>query len=83
MFENTTYNPGPLLIRDRRLLYNMARKGHFEYPIHKRQLYVDEKHHPRRFEYKGNKFEIRYLDGCFYPFVFLEKAPEGARCDKN
>lgn len=78
MFENTTFNPGPSLVRDGRTLLAMAKQGKIFYPVHKGQKYVEYETNgvngrislPWRFDYHGKSYTIRYLDGCFYPFVF-------------
>ena len=28
----------------------------------------------RSFEFRGKKYESKYVDGCFYPFIFEEAA---------
>lgn len=33
------------------------------------------------FEYKGKRYTLRYLSGCFCPFVFDVKAAEKAKMD--
>lgn len=58
------------IVRDGRTLKAMS-KGRFLYPITRGEPYVDEENNPRAFDYKGNSYEIRYYDGCFYPFVVL------------
>jgi hypothetical protein len=59
------------LINDGRTLRAMSKAGHFKYPVDKGHKYVDEEKNPSNFEYRGQRYKIKYLDGCFYPFVFL------------
>jgi len=56
------------IITDGRTLKAMS-FGRFIYPVTKGQPYVDIANQPRVFDYKGNRYEIRYFDGCFFPFV--------------
>jgi hypothetical protein len=55
-------------VRDGRKLRAMS-KGRFQYPVTSGHPYVDEGEFPRRFEYKNEQYEIKYFDGCFFPFV--------------
>uniref|UniRef100_A0A6M3L8M1 Uncharacterized protein n=1 Tax=viral metagenome TaxID=1070528 RepID=A0A6M3L8M1_9ZZZZ len=56
------------IITDGRILRAMS-KGRFRYPVTKGHPYVDGENNPRRFDYKGCRYEIRYFSGCFFPFV--------------
>jgi hypothetical protein len=56
------------VVKDGRKLRAMS-NGRFKYPVDKGHPYVDEDEFPRRFEYKGGQYEIKYFDGCFFPFV--------------
>ena len=55
-------------VTDGRTLNAMERAGHFIRPD-KHHPYVDRENRPRRFTFHEHIFEIRYFDGCFYPFV--------------
>jgi len=68
-------------VRNGRVLRAMERAGHFSKPPeHVRPkgamwgsgyAYVDTKpDKPSCFNYRGSNYEIRYIDGCFLPFVF-------------
>ncbi len=46
----------------------MASKGLINYPVDKGHTYVEPIY--REFGYCGKSYEIQYIDGCFYPFVF-------------
>lgn len=61
-----------IMIRDGRVLKAMARLGKIEHPIDKGQKYVDCSAEVEMygFYYKGKEYKIKYLDGCFYPFVY-------------
>lgn len=66
---------------DQRTRNDLIKRGHAtEPPDHCRPkrgpcLYVDIKTKdggwlPMRFTSMGQKFEIKYMDGCFFPFIF-------------
>lgn len=57
------------IVRDGRILKAMSKVAKFVFPVHKGEPYVDEGNNPRTFFYKGIRFEIKYFDGCFFPFV--------------
>ena len=58
------------IVRNSNTLKAMAKKGHFKYPVDDtNNPYVDELNNPMVFVYKGKKYKIEYLSGCFYPFV--------------
>lgn len=70
---------GAAAVMDKRTLRGMARQGHLIWPAkvagreHRQQSYVEyqEGQHPRRFTYRGYAYQIRYVDGAFFPYVFL------------
>jgi hypothetical protein len=41
-----------------------------------RAVYVNGLDSKRRFRYRGQDYELRYLEGCFSPFVFHAKYPD-------
>ena len=58
------------VVRNGNTLKAMARQGHVKFPVDNGQPYVDHDNDtPRVFDYKGNRYEITYMSGCFYPFV--------------
>jgi hypothetical protein len=72
-----------VIIRDKRTLRGMSAKGHIVWPVvnhrgkHTEHPYInDEKNGvylPTRFEYNGKKYQIKYMDGCIYPFVVKQE----------
>lgn len=62
------------IVRNGNTLRAMAKNGHFQYPVdNSNNPYVDELNNPRVFSYKGNQYEITYMDGCFFPFVLRKE----------
>ena len=61
------------VIMDGRILKAMSKQEGFLYPVDKPFHYVDElNNHKLRNEgfcYKGTQYIIKYMSGCFYPFV--------------
>ena len=72
------------MVRDRRILNAMARRGFIVYDGRAKdrhwtgatvkRLWVGEgpalKDWYEVFTYHGRDYRLRYVDGCFYPFVF-------------
>jgi hypothetical protein len=71
------------IVRDKRLLKSLSKKGHFTFPAqfggNSNQIdeRVNEVNKPMRFkQYRDSfgmeiEYEIRYSDGSFYPFLFM------------
>lgn len=57
------------IVRDGRTLKAMARAKNIIWPVDQGHFYVDHKNLPRDFRYRGQAYETRYFDGCFFPFV--------------
>ncbi len=47
----------------------MAKRKLIKYPIDEGHCYVDEINNLTSFEYKGHQYCLKYINGCFYPFV--------------
>lgn len=58
------------VIIDGRTLTALSKQGFFEYPIDKGHKYIDELDNTRGFDYKGKCYIIKYMSGCFFPFLF-------------
>lgn len=43
--------------------------------IRVKAMYIDRAVGARIFDYKGQKYEVRYFDGCFNPFVVKADEP--------
>ncbi len=57
------------VITDKRTLNALAKAGHISRPD-VRFSYVDRSDElTSTFDHKGNKYSVKYFDGCFYPFV--------------
>ncbi|MCK5610710.1 hypothetical protein KAR91_53045 [Candidatus Pacearchaeota archaeon] len=59
-----------IAITHKGILTAMAKRQLIRYPIDKGYSYVDEVNNVTKFEYKGKQYDLNYIDGCFYPFVF-------------
>jgi hypothetical protein len=57
------------IVKDRRTLTRLAAAGHIIYPVDEGHHYVEEKT-LQPFEHEGRRYVVRYLDGCFFPFVY-------------
>lgn len=75
------YNNQP--VRDGRTLRALERAGHIEEPSKGLRpkgarwgsgyAYVDQADEkPPEFTHKGRRYKVSYIDGCFFPFVFVE-----------
>jgi hypothetical protein len=80
--KNTVMQEQKLMIEDRKILKHLAKAGKIKWPVlvnwpaNKKpyQLYCDEiETIGERFEYNGKKYALRYLSGCFFPYLFLIK----------
>jgi len=64
------------VIMDGRILKAMSKQEGFIYPVDKPFHYVDEqekfKLRCEGFYYKGIQYIIKYISGCFYPFVCVK-----------
>lgn len=77
------------MIKDCNVLRGMAKAGHIKLPAEfgkkvrhwtgqmVKVCYVDSGD-SMSFEHNGKKYEVRYLDGCFNPFVFAAHEPSPA-----
>lgn len=74
-------------VSDPRLLISMTMAGHLQWPATKDhadlgQPYVTHSDdRPRRFIHKDVEYQIKYVDGCFYPFVFRQQTYGERRAD--
>lgn len=59
------------IVKNGNTLKAMNKQGHIIFPVDEsKNPYVDFDYlKPRIFDYKNNKYEIKYFDGCFFPFV--------------
>lgn len=55
------------VITDGRTLHSLGKQYGFEYD--KKYRYITEDNGD--FKHKGRKYSLRYLDGCFYPYLTL------------
>ncbi|MHB8742048.1 MAG: hypothetical protein ACYC9L_02900 [Sulfuricaulis sp.] len=57
------------IVKSTRTLAALAAAGHIVYPVEPEHHYVEEKS-LAPFMHEGKRYVVRYLDGCFYPFVY-------------
>ena len=58
------------IVTDIRILNAMIRRGYIKEATYTFLPYVDEgEHYNGVFEYKENKYKLKYFDGSFYPLV--------------
>lgn len=68
-----------MIVKDKLLLKAMQRKGHITLHSHTGKTvywngqkliawYVDDGKY--QFTHEGQKYETKYVDGCFFPYVF-------------
>lgn len=69
------------IVKDAKTLKALAAAGFIRWPVEPGHHYVNEIS-SEPFEHGGRRYRTRYLDGCFYPFVYeldsTDTKPEGA-----
>jgi len=63
-------------VTDPATLRALAAAGLIIYPVHPGASYVDSARHGTTFEHAGERYRLRYIDGCFYPYVVKEPTCE-------
>lgn len=59
-------------VKDLRTLQNMASKGFISLHPDTKQFGYIEDYKSREFTYRGINYVCRFVDGCFFPFVFYK-----------